>query len=150
MRLSGPVQTFAVGYQEAKFSELNYARQVAELLGTDHREVVIGLDDFFGALPKLIWHEDEPIAWPSSVPLYFVSKLAAQHVKVVLTGEGSDELFAGYERYRWLEVNQRWAERYAGVPPWGSPRGARLDRDIAAAGRRAAPQAAPHRARPRS
>ena len=112
-----PVQTFAVGYREAKFSELSYARQVAELLGTDHREAVIGLDDFFGALPKLIWHEDEPIAWPSSVPLYFVSKLAAQHVKVVLTGEGSDELFAGYERYRWLEVNQRWAERYARVPP---------------------------------
>jgi asparagine synthase (glutamine-hydrolysing) len=112
-----PVQTFAVGYREAKFSELSYARQVAELLGTDHRETVIGLDDFFGALPKLIWHEDEPIAWPSSVPLYFVSKLAAQHVKVVLTGEGSDELFAGYERYRWLEVNQRWAERYVRVPP---------------------------------
>ena len=74
------------------------------------------MDDFFGALPKLIWHEDEPIAWPSSVPLYFVSTLAAQHVKVVLTGEGSDELFAGYERYRWLDVNQRWAKRYVRVP----------------------------------
>ena len=59
------------------------------------------MDDFFDALPKLIWHEDEPIAWPSSVSLYFVSKLAAEQVKVVLTGEGSDELFGGYERYRW-------------------------------------------------
>jgi len=117
---SKPIQTFAVGYsaaQEARFSELGYARRVAALLGTEHREVVVGRDDFFSALPKLIWHEDEPLAWPSSVPLYFVSNLAAQQVKVALSGEGSDELFAGYERYRWLGRNQRWAERYARVPP---------------------------------
>jgi asparagine synthase (glutamine-hydrolysing) len=113
---SRPVQTFAVGYPEAKCSELKYARQVAAALGTEHREVLVGMDEFFGALPKLIWHEDEPIVWPSSVPLYFVSKLAAQHVKVALSGEGSDELFAGYERYRWLGLNQRWAERYRLVP----------------------------------
>lgn len=111
-----PMRTFAVGYRETKFSELGYARHMAAALGTDHNEVVVGLEGFFGALPKLIWHEDEPIAWPSSVPLYFVSRLAAQHVKVVLTGEGSDELFAGYERYRWLDRNQRWAARYARVP----------------------------------
>ena len=114
--VSAPVHTFAVGYSEVKFSELSYARRVAGALGADHREVVVGRDAFFGALPKLIWHEDEPIAWPSSVPLYFVSKLAAQSVKVVLTGEGSDELFAGYERYRWLDLNQRWAQGYARVP----------------------------------
>jgi asparagine synthase (glutamine-hydrolysing) len=114
--ISRPVETFAVGYSEAEFSELSYARQVAASLGAHHRDVVLGMDDFFDALPKLIWHEDEPLAWPSSVPLFFVSKLAAQHVKVVLTGEGSDELFAGYERYRWLGVNQRWAARYAVVP----------------------------------
>ena len=114
---SGPLQTFAVGYWEAQFSELGYARQAAAALGADHREVVVGFDAFFGALPKLIWHEDEPLAWPSSVPLYFVSKLAARHVKVVLSGEGSDELFAGYERYRWLDRNQRWAGHYARVPP---------------------------------
>jgi asparagine synthase (glutamine-hydrolysing) len=111
------VETFAVGYSEARFSELSYARQTASALGANHRETVIGIDDFFGTLGKLIWHEDEPIAWPSSVPLYFVSKLAAQHVKVVLTGEGSDEMFAGYERYRWLGVNERWAARYETVPP---------------------------------
>ena len=114
--ISRPVETFAVGYSETEFSELSYARQVAAGLGANHRDVVVGFDDFFGALPKLIWHEDEPMAWPSSVPLYFVSKLAAQRVKVVLTGEGSDELFAGYERYRWLGVNHRWAARYALVP----------------------------------
>ena len=85
---SGPVKTFAVGYREQAFSELAYARQVAEKIGTEHHEVVIGRDDFFNALPRLIWHEDEPIAWPSSVSLYFVSKLAREQVTVVLTGEG--------------------------------------------------------------
>jgi len=114
--LSRPVQTFAVGYSEANFSELGHARRVAAALGTEHREVTVGIDDFFGVLPRLIWHEDEPIAWPSSVSLYFVSKLAAQHVKVVLTGEGSDELFGGYERYRWLKLNQRWARPYGILP----------------------------------
>jgi asparagine synthase (glutamine-hydrolysing) len=114
--VSRPVQTFAVGYAETKFSELNFARRAARALGTEHRDVTIGIGDFFGALPRLIWHEDEPIAWPSSVSLYFVSKLAAQHVKVVLTGEGSDELFAGYERYRWQALNQRGAETYGMLP----------------------------------
>lgn len=114
--VSGPLETFAVGYSETQFSELRHARRVAAAIGTVHREVTIGIDDFFGALPRLIWHEDEPIAWPSSVPLYFVSKLAARHVKVVLTGEGSDELFAGYERYRLQKLNQRWARAYGVVP----------------------------------
>jgi asparagine synthase (glutamine-hydrolysing) len=114
--VSQPVQTFAVGYSEANFSELSQARSVAAAIGTEHREVTIGIDDFFGALPRMIWHEDEPIAWPSSVPLYFVSKLAAEHVKAVLTGEGSDELFGGYERYRWQKLNARWARAYGSVP----------------------------------
>jgi asparagine synthase (glutamine-hydrolysing) len=113
---SSQVHTFAVGYFEAEFSENGYAQAVADFLGADHNSVIVELEPFFGILPKLIWQEDEPIAWPSSVPLYFVSRLAAQQVKVVLTGEGSDELFAGYERYRWLDVNQRWAERYGRVP----------------------------------
>ncbi len=112
----GPVETFSVGYREEAFSELAYARQVAEAIGTDHHEVVVGMDDFFDALPKLIWHEDEPIAWPSSVSLYFVSRLASERVKVVLTGEGSDELFAGYSRYHFYDVNQRWAARYRVLP----------------------------------
>ncbi len=112
----GPVKTFAVGYREAQFSELSYAAQVANAIGTDHHETVVGMDDFFSALPRLIWHEDEPITWPSSVSLYFVSKLAAGQVKVVLTGEGSDELFGGYERYRWNLLNQRGASVYRFVP----------------------------------
>ena len=112
----GPVKTFSVGYQEAKFSELSYAAEVARAIGTEHHEVVIGFAEFFDALPKLVWHEDEPITWPSSVPLFFVSKLASEHVKVVLTGEGSDEIFGGYERYRWNLLNQKYARLYSVLP----------------------------------
>ncbi len=114
--VDGRIQTFSVGYREAAFSELGFARTVAEALDTDHHEITVGRDDFFDALPRLIWHEDEPITWPSSVSLYFVSKLASERVKVVLTGEGSDELFAGYGRYRFYLLNQRWMERYKIVP----------------------------------
>jgi asparagine synthase (glutamine-hydrolysing) len=113
---SGPVKTFAVGYQEAEFSELSYARHVAGAIGTEHHEVVVGMEDFFNALPRLIWHEDEPITWPSSVCLYFVSKLAREHVTVVLTGEGSDEMFGGYARYRHYAMNERWLARYRVLP----------------------------------
>jgi len=112
----GPVETFSVGYSEEQFSELAYARQVAEAIGTDHHEVVVSMDDFFNMLPKLVWHEDEPVTWPSSVSLYFVSKLASGRVKVVLTGEGSDELFGGYARYRAYLMNERWAARYGLLP----------------------------------
>ena len=114
--VSGPVQTFAVGYAEERYSELGYARQVAERIGTEHHEVKIGMDDFFNALPRLVWHEDEPIAWPSSVSLFFVSQLAAKHVKVVLTGEGSDELFAGYSRYGFMSRNHGRMDAYRMVP----------------------------------
>jgi asparagine synthase (glutamine-hydrolysing) len=113
---SSPVKTFAVGYQEQQFSELSYAAEVARAIGTEHHETTVSMDDFFSALPQLLRHEDEPIAWPSSVSLYFVSKLAAQEVKVVLTGEGSDEMFAGYERYRWNLLNQRYAASYGILP----------------------------------
>ena len=82
---------------------------MAHAIGTDHHEVAVGMDDFFDALPQLIWHEDEPIAWPSSVSLYFVSKLAPEQVKVVLTGEGSDELFGGLRPLSALtSFNTRW------------------------------------------
>lgn len=113
---TGPVKTFSVGYAEQQYSELAYAAQVASAIGTEHREVRVSMEDFFNSLPRLIWHEDEPIAWPSSVSLHFVSKLAAEHVKVVLTGEGSDELFGGYERYRWNLLNQRALNVYRAVP----------------------------------
>jgi asparagine synthase (glutamine-hydrolysing) len=102
-----PLQTFSVAFKQRAFSELDYARQVAAAIKADAHEIVIDEKDFFGALPRLVWHEDEPIAHPSSVPLYFVSKLASAHVKVVLTGEGSDELLAGYGKYPRALVNWR-------------------------------------------
>ena len=111
-----PVKTFSVGYAEERYSELSYAAQVATFIGTDHHEIRVGIDEFFNALPQLIWHEDEPITWPSSVSLHFVSKLAAEQVKVVLTGEGSDELFGGYERYRWTILNRRFGDIYSILP----------------------------------
>ena len=99
------IQTFAVGYGEEQFSELPYARQVAEHIRSDHHEVRLSREEFFETLPRLIWHEDEPIVWPSSVSLYFVARLARQRVTVVLTGEGSDETLAGYTRYAWTLLN---------------------------------------------
>ncbi|MFN7923368.1 MAG: asparagine synthase (glutamine-hydrolyzing) [Bryobacteraceae bacterium] len=113
---SGPVKTFSVGYQEAEFGELTWAHQVADRIGTEHHEIVIGFDEFFTALPKMVWHEDEPICFSSSIPLYYLSKLAQSEVKVVLTGEGADELFAGYERYRYHLINEQ-ASRFYGVVP---------------------------------
>jgi len=112
----GAVKTFAVGYAEPEFSELDYAAHVARRLGTAHHSVTIGMDDFISALPQLVWHEDEPLSWPSSVPLYYVSRLAAERVKVVLTGEGSDELFGGYVRYRWNLMNLRAAPLWGALP----------------------------------
>jgi asparagine synthase (glutamine-hydrolysing) len=102
-----PLQTFSVAFKERAFNELDYAREAARAIGAEPHEIVIDDRDFFGALPRLLWHEDEPIAHPSSVPLYFVSKLAREHVTVVLTGEGSDELMAGYGKYLRLQWNWR-------------------------------------------
>jgi len=88
--MGGRLQTFSVGFAEAEANELAYARLAARAVGAEHREVIVTAEQFFAALPRLVWHEDEPIAFPSSVPLHFVSQLAQQHVKVVLTGEGAD------------------------------------------------------------
>ena len=114
-----PIKTFSVAFKEREANELEYARLVARAYHTDHHEVVVSPEEFFGALPDLIWHEDEPLAHPSSVALFFVSRLAAQHVKVVLTGEGSDELMAGYARYRKTILNLAVGERYHRMVPAG-------------------------------
>lgn len=112
-----PVETFSVGYAEDQYSELPYARVVAEHLKSVHHEVLVSREQFFDALPQLIWHEDEPIAWPSSVPLYFVARLARERVKVVLTGEGSDETLGGYARYAFTLKNASLSRYYRGVVP---------------------------------
>lgn len=114
-----PIETFSVGYDETPYSELCYARAVADHIGSVHREVRVSRQEFFDALPKLIWHEDEPLAWPSSVALYFVAKLAREHVTVVLTGEGSDETLAGYTRYALTLWNARADRFYRRLAPAG-------------------------------
>jgi asparagine synthase (glutamine-hydrolysing) len=111
-----PLQTFSVAFNQRAFSELDYARQVSTAIKADAHEIVIDDEDFFGALPGLIWHEDEPLAHPSSVPLYFVSALAREHVKVVLTGEGSDELLAGYGKYPRALANWSAGGAYGVIP----------------------------------
>jgi asparagine synthase (glutamine-hydrolysing) len=112
-----PIETFAVGYGEEAYSELPYARTVAEHLKSKHHEVRLSREEFFQTLPRLIWHEDEPIVWPSSVALYFVARLAKERVTVVLTGEGSDETLAGYTRYPWTLLNSRMDKVFRALTP---------------------------------
>ncbi|MEJ7623929.1 MAG: asparagine synthase (glutamine-hydrolyzing) [Pyrinomonadaceae bacterium] len=115
--VSDPIKTFSVGFREREANELEYARLVADKFGTEHHEVIISPRQFFDALPNLVWHEDEPIGFIASVPLYFVSKLAQQHVKVVLTGEGSDETLAGYGRYAKALKLLSYGDRYESLAP---------------------------------
>jgi asparagine synthase (glutamine-hydrolysing) len=123
--VKAPIQTFAVGFAEREANELEYARLVAKWVGARHREVVVTPEEYFEALPNLIWHEDEPIAFTSSVPLYFVARLARDHVKVVLTGEGADELFLGYNKYRATFWNARLGRPYWALIPRSARRGVR-------------------------
>jgi asparagine synthase (glutamine-hydrolysing) len=127
-----PIETFSVGYSEHTYSELPYARTVAEHLKSVHHEVFVSREAFFGSLPKLIWHEDEPIVWPSSVALFFVAQSAQERVKVVLTGEGSDETLAGYSRYAFTLKNLACDRIYRGIVPRGIRR--RLRETIGASG----------------
>ncbi len=109
--MNRPVKTFSIGFDEADFNELSYARRIAELFKTEHTEFVVrprALD----VLPKLLWHYDEPYADPSSIPTYYVSRMTREHVKVALNGDGGDESFAGYERY----VAARLADYYCRIP----------------------------------
>lgn len=112
-----PIETFCVGYGEEAYSELPYARTIAEHLKSKHHEIQLSRDEFFRKLPALIWHEDEPIVWPSSVALYFVARLARERVTVVLTGEGSDETLGGYTRYPWTLLNSRMDSVYRRLTP---------------------------------
>jgi asparagine synthase (glutamine-hydrolysing) len=93
------VKTFAVGFDHPDYSELSYARMVAEHFGTDHYDLVIRSSDLTRYWPLLTWHRDEPVSEPSDLGVYLLSLLARQHVKVVLSGEGGDEVFAGYPKY---------------------------------------------------
>ena len=120
-----PVETFSVGYTEQTYSELPFARTVSDHIHSRHHEVLVSEQEFFGALPHLIWHEDEPIVWPSSISLYFVARLARERVTVVLTGEGADETLAGYTRYAFTLKNTAMDRAYRNVVPGFLRRGLR-------------------------
>ena len=94
-----PVQTFAVGFDHPGYSELPYAQLVAHHFRTEHHEIIVKSSDMARYWPLLTWHRDEPVSEPSDLGVYLVSRLARQYVKVVLSGEGGDELFAGYPKY---------------------------------------------------
>lgn len=112
-----PIKTFSVGFMEREANEFEYARIVSKAFKTEHHEIIITPEQFFNELPNLIYHEDEPLGFDASVPLYFVSKLAQQHVKVVLTGEGSDEILGGYGRYQKTLTLLNYGEKYESYAP---------------------------------
>lgn len=101
-----PIKTFSVGFDVEKFSELPYAKMVADRYGTEHREIVVGFDDFARELPLLSWLYDEPLGEPPAIPTYFMCKRAKQEVTVMLCGEGADEQFGGYLKYVFEELTR--------------------------------------------
>ena len=108
---ANPVKTFSIGFDEADFSELKYAKMVAEHIGAEHHEFIVK-PDAMEILPKLIEHYGEPYADSSAIPTYYVAKETRRHVTVALNGDGGDESFAGYERYMGMKV----AETYNRLP----------------------------------
>ena len=114
---SQPIRTYAIGFEggaaEQLYNELPFARQVAQLFGTEHHEIVVK-PDVVGLLPKLVWHMDEPLADSAFITTYLVSEFARKDVKVILSGVGGDELFGGYRRY----LGGHYARRYGALPGW--------------------------------
>lgn len=108
-----PVKTFSIGFEDRGFSELPYARQVAERYGTEHHEYVV-TPHVADLLPKLICHHDAPFYDTSAIPTYYVCKMAREHVTVALSGDGGDELFAGYNLY----MAEKAARYYEQLPSW--------------------------------
>ena len=107
-----PINTFSVGFEESDYDESRYARLVSERYRTRHHELRVGNEAFSELFPRMVWHNDEPLDFANSVHIFALSELARRHVTVVLTGEGSDELFAGYPRYRIPDL----ARTYRHVP----------------------------------
>jgi asparagine synthase (glutamine-hydrolysing) len=104
--MSGGIETFAAGFGDPRYDDLRYAREVSELLGTSHHEVHVTAQDFEALWPKLTWHRDAPISDASDVAVYRLAVVTRQHVKAVLSGEGSDELFGGYPKARFAGLTE--------------------------------------------
>lgn len=98
--LARPQHTYTVGYNDERYNEINYAKDLTQQLGIENKSKIITKEEYLEVLPKIMYHLDEPTADPAAVALYFVSQLASQDVKVVLSGEGADEFFGGYNTYR--------------------------------------------------
>lgn len=105
-----PVKTFTLGFSERTHDESPYARAVAAHLGTEHHELILNADDVPSLVPEVAAHYDEPFADGSSIPTFLISRFARQHVTVCLSGDGGDELFAGYPRYFWAGRIERWRD----------------------------------------
>jgi len=109
--LAQPVKTFSIGFREPSYNELSQARIAAKAFGTEHHELVVE-PDVADLVPRLVWQSDEPSADSSAIPVYCVSELARRHVTMALSGDGGDELFAGYETYQ----AHHWRRRYRRIP----------------------------------
>jgi len=116
--LDRPVETFSIGIKDDPSNEFDYARQVAEHFHTNHHEAVISDEDFIRFLPQMAYLQDEPVADPVCVPIYYISKLARESgTPVIQVGEGSDEIFAGYQTYHLFDDwNRRYYEPYLQAP----------------------------------
>jgi len=112
---SKPVKTFTVGFEEKEFCEADAARATAERFKTEHHELVVK-PDYMDILPKIVWHYDQPYADSSALPSFYVSKMTRAHVKVALNGDGGDENFAGYLRYKALKISRIAAIPFKLVP----------------------------------
>jgi len=100
MRHNPRLITFTTGFEREGFSEVDVAVESAKAIGARHVTKVVSAAEFVAALPEIVWYLDEPVADPALVPLFFIAREARKHVKVVLSGEGADELFGGYTIYR--------------------------------------------------
>ncbi|RLJ22073.1 asparagine synthase (glutamine-hydrolyzing) [bacterium endosymbiont of Escarpia laminata] len=109
---NAPIKTFSVGFQESTYSELGYAKSIADQFNTDHHELTVSQAHLMDELPKLVRFRDAPVAEPSDIPIYLLSLEARKTVKMVLTGEGSDEFLGGYPKHGF----DRYAEYYRYVP----------------------------------
>ena len=107
-----PVKTFSVGFSESEYSELSYARTIAQQFNTEHHELIVSQAHLMDELPALVRYRDAPVSEPSDIPIYLLSKEARRSVKMVLTGEGSDEFLGGYPKH----VFERYVGAYQAIP----------------------------------